>query len=129
MGFPLLTLLGGLVLFQLKHFLCDFVFQTSYQLKNKGTYAHPGGILHAGIHAVGSLPAIYLFSPTATMVAGLVVAEFTVHYHMDWLKERVVRLSGWTNQDSAFWHLFGFDQLVHQLTYVAMTAALLFLHA
>ncbi|MEN6542906.1 DUF3307 domain-containing protein [Parvibaculum sp.] len=125
MSSPLLTLLGGLVLFQLKHFLFDFVFQTNYQLKNKGTYAHPGGILHAGLHAAGSLPAIFLFGPSATLVMGLVVAEFVIHYHMDWLKERVVRVNGLTNKDATFWHIFGLDQLIHNLTYTGMLIVLL----
>jgi len=125
MDFPLWTLLGGLVLLQFKHFLFDFVFQTSYQLKNKGTYAHPGGILHSGLHAAGSLPAIFLFSPSSALVTGLVVAEFLIHYHMDWLKERIVRTTGWTQKDSRYWHLFGVDQLVHSLTYTAMLTILM----
>ena len=94
-------------------------------MKNKGTYAHPGGILHAGLHAAGSLPAILLFGPSAALVAGLVVVEFVIHYHMDWLKERVVRVNGLTNKDAAFWHIFGIDQLIHNLTYTGMLMILL----
>lgn len=124
MSDPLSMLLGGLVLLQFKHFLFDFVFQTGYQLKNKGTYGHPGGILHAGLHALGSLPAILLFGPSLALAAGLIVAEFAVHYHVDWLKERVVKTNGWTTADSAFWHAIGFDQFVHHLTYAAMLGAL-----
>ena len=64
---PLFLLLAALALLQAKHFLFDFVFQTPYQLKNKGTYGHPGGLLHAGLHAAGSLPAILLFQPAASL--------------------------------------------------------------
>ena len=37
-----------------KHFVCDFVVQTPYQIMNKGRYGHPGGLLHAGIHAAAT---------------------------------------------------------------------------
>ncbi|MEM8627419.1 MAG: DUF3307 domain-containing protein, partial [Pseudomonadota bacterium] len=50
-----LALIALVVLF-LKHMLADFFFQTRYQHQNKGIYGHPGGLLHAGIHTVMSLP-------------------------------------------------------------------------
>jgi hypothetical protein len=34
-----------------KHAVADFYLQTAYQYSNKGKYGHPGGIIHAGIHA------------------------------------------------------------------------------
>ena len=37
-----------------KHFICDFVLQTPYQIRNKSIYGHPGGLLHAGIHAAAT---------------------------------------------------------------------------
>jgi len=39
-----------------KHFIVDFPLQAHpYQYKNKGTYGHPGGLLHSGLHLVGTL--------------------------------------------------------------------------
>jgi hypothetical protein len=121
-----LTLLfAALVLLQVKHFLFDFVFQTAYQLKNKGTYGHPGGLLHAGLHALGSLPAILLFQPSGAVIAGIVTAEFVVHYHVDWLKERVMKRHGWKVEDDNFWIALGADQLTHHLTYAAILITLI----
>jgi hypothetical protein len=54
----------------------------------------------------------------------LVLGEFAVHYHVDWLKEQVTQRNGWTSQDRGFWYALGTDQLVHGLTYVAIVAAL-----
>ncbi|MET0181925.1 MAG: DUF3307 domain-containing protein [Caulobacterales bacterium] len=103
-----------------KHFIMDFVIQTKYQLHNKGAYGHPGGLLHAGLHALGSAPALLLFNPPLELIAAICAAELVVHYHLDWAKEQVVARHGWTARDSAFWNAFGLDQLFHALTYLVM---------
>jgi hypothetical protein len=114
----------GLVLFQAKHFLCDFVLQTPYQYRNKGFYGHPGGFLHAGLHAAGSLPAVLTFGQSAGLVAAILAAEFAIHYHVDWTKEQINRRYTLTNSDAPFWMVFGADQLIHQMTYVAFLVVL-----
>lgn len=116
----LTMLMLALVALQLKHFVCDFLLQTPYQLRNKGTYGHPGGILHAGIHAVGTLPALFILGAGPGMIAAVIVAEFVVHYHADWGKEQFGRRMKLTPANALFWQALGFDQLVHQLTYVAI---------
>ena len=112
-----------LAMLEIKHFLFDFVFQTPYQLKNKGTYGHPGGLLHAGLHVLGTLIALIVIGAPAGLAVAILVAEFVVHYHLDWAKEYVGRRSGVTG-GAFFWRLIGFDQLMHQLTYVAIFAVL-----
>ncbi len=125
MNETLVLLLVALVLLQVKHFLFDFVFQTPYQFRNKGIYGHPGGLLHAGLHAFGSLPALFVLQGANTaLLAGIVAAEFVVHYHVDWLKERVTRTHGWTSEDAGFWFALGADQLAHHLTYTAILVVL-----
>jgi hypothetical protein len=49
----------------------------------------------------------------------LLGAEFVLHYHIDWAKEQVIRPYV-ESQGPAFWAIFGFDQFLHQLTYVAI---------
>lgn len=117
--------LTALLLFQLKHWLFDFLLQSRYQLVNKGTYGHPGGIIHAGGHALGSVPVLIVLSPGLAWIVGLALAEFVVHYHCDWVKERMNRQQGWTMEDREFWLALGADQAFHQLTYVAMIATAL----
>lgn len=112
-----------LLLLQLKHFLFDFVLQTPYQLKNKGAYGHPGGVLHSGLHAAATaLILLVLATPVALLIA-IVVGEFLVHYHIDWGKEQITRRKG-TGQNAFFWRMIGLDQLLHQLTYIAIAAIL-----
>ena len=109
-----------------KHAVADFYLQTSYQYLNKGKYGHPGGIIHAGIHTALT-PLVYLvLVPGSVLVAGAIaLAEFLLHYHIDWLKEQVTRKNGWTPQDRGFWYALGTDQLVHGLTYLAIVAVLI----
>lgn len=108
-----------LVLLEIKHFLFDFVFQTPYQLKNKGFYGHPGGLLHAGLHVGGTFLALLVIAPPLLLGAAILVAEFVLHYHIDWMKEYIGRRTG--NGDTAlFWRMIGLDQLLHQLTYIAL---------
>ncbi len=123
------SILVGLGVFFLKHFLFDFTFQTKYQLKNKGTYGHPGGLLHAGLHAVGSVPAMLVFQPSQVIIISLCASEFIAHYHIDWLKERIVKKNGWTSADYGYWQALGFDQLVHAATYISLAGVLLVLTA
>jgi hypothetical protein len=113
--------LAAVAVLMLKHAVADFYLQTPYQYLNKGTYGHPGGFLHAGIHAALT-PFVYLVLVPSSLL--LVLGEFAVHYHVDWLKEQVTQRNGWTSQDRGFWYARGIDQLVHGLTYVAIVAAL-----
>jgi hypothetical protein len=104
-----------------KHFLCDFVLQNGYQLSGKHQYGHPGGLLHASIHALGTAAVLAFFPVSWAFLLGAAAAEFVVHYHIDWAKGRITRRATST-QGLTYWGLFGFDQLLHQLTYVAIAA-------
>ena len=49
----------------------------------------------------------------------MLVAEFVVHYHIDWVKEQVVRRYD-IREGARFWNAIGVDQLLHNLTYLAI---------
>ena len=59
-----------------KHLIVDFPLQAfPYQYKNKGTYGHPGGLLHAGLHLLGTfLVLVFFVSPIIAII--LVVLYF-----------------------------------------------------
>lgn len=124
MNSAIALLFWSLVLFQAKHFLCDFVLQTAYLYRNKGIYGHPAGFIHAGLHAIGSLPAILLLTRSGGLAALLVGAELVIHYHVDWLKIYIDKRFRLTVQRRAYWIVFGADQLIHQLTYAAFLVVL-----
>ena len=109
----------------IKHFFADFVFQTPYQYLNKGNLNHPGGYLHAGIHALLSFLVIsYVFVPNLYILF-LVILEFVIHYWMDFTKVNVCKKKEYTPTTSEkwFWWL-GFDQTIHSLTYILIIAML-----
>lgn len=112
-----------LVALEVKHFLFDFVFQSLYQVRNKGTYGHPGGLVHSGLHVLGTAAALALVAPRLGLAVAILVGEFVIHYHVDWGKEQIMRRRGGV-QDAFFWRMMGLDQFLHQLTYVAIMAIL-----
>lgn len=117
-----------LIAFQWKHFVCDFPLQKDpYMFKNKGTYGHPGGIAHSLIHAVGTMYVLMAFFPllSYTIWLSLSVLDFIIHYHIDLCKTKINDHYGWKAESSSeFWILLGVDQLLHQLTYLAIIALL-----
>lgn len=116
--------LWALLAFQLKHFLCDFVLQTKFQVDTKKIYGHYGGFIHAGLHALATLPIVIVAGASAGVVAAIVIGEFALHYHVDWLKGQADVRMGWTEKDQAYWVVFGADQLIHQVTYLFIVAYL-----
>lgn len=115
------------VVFIIKHFAMDFLFQGPYQYKNKGTYGHPGGLMHAGIQALSTFFLLIIFVPVLSYLLYVVaLVEFVVHYHVDWAKMNINRVMGWkADTHNEFWLLLGFDQLLHYLTYAWIVFVLL----
>jgi len=107
-----------LALFGFKHFIVDFLLQRKYQYSNKGTYGHPGGLLHAGLHGLGTVVALWLFADMPWIFM-MVLFDMIVHYHIDWAKTNINSHYGWTaTTHEEFWWLLGLDQLLHWITYV-----------
>lgn len=109
-----------LTLLVTKHCIVDFPLQHRYQYSNKGTYGHPGGILHAGLHGIGTYLCLFAFTPVAVWMA---FVDAVVHYHIDWSKMNLNSRLGWgPNTHEEFWWLLGLDQYLHYITYIGLTA-------
>jgi len=110
-----------------KHCYADFTIQTYQQTVRKGIYRDPVGITHSIDHIWTTLAALLLFTlfvqPIAPLtIVVIAVAEGILHYHVDWIK---VRFGCKDITKPQFWAQFGYDQLAHLLTYVAMCAIIL----
>ncbi len=113
-----------LAILMAKHCVFDFMLQTPYMFLNKGKYGHPGGILHAGLHALGSVAAIVILPPTFLIALAIVVGEFLIHYHIDWTKEQFETRLKLNPNGAGHFILLGLDQLLHQLTYLGIVIVL-----
>lgn len=102
-----------------KHFIVDFPLQTKFQYSNKGSYLHPGGLLHAFLHGCGTY---FCFAWYAPLAAGyLAIVDIVIHYHIDWAKVNLNSKFGWgPTTHEQFWWLLGFDQYLHALTYIGL---------
>lgn len=107
-----------LIMLLLKHLLCDWLMQSDYEIRNKGTYLHPGGINHAFKHMVGTMAVTHYFAPEFTFFFGFL--DGLIHYHIDWGKQNLTKFFKLTPENKGFWFLIGLDQFLHQLTYILL---------
>ncbi len=117
-----LSILILLSLLQIKHMFADYFLQTRIMLEGRGAYLHLGRALHALVHAVGSLICLVFLGTPPWLTLALVAAEWIAHFHIDWGKAAFKENKAYGPADAGFWRAFGVDQLLHQLTYVAMVA-------
>jgi hypothetical protein len=94
-------------------------------LVGKGDLRHPGGYAHAGVHAALSALVLLVAGTPILVLVGLVVAEWVVHYALDYSKIQYSKGVHVDGNPRRFWALHGIDQLTHQLTYAAMIYAVL----
>ena len=110
---------------EIKHYIADYFLQPAWILVGKGDIRHPGGYAHAGIHAVLSGVVLLIAGTPLPILAGLVVAEWVVHYILDYAKIHYSRGVHVDTSPRRFWALHGIDQITHQLTYAAIIYAVL----
>ena len=111
---------GLLIGLQIKHFIADYLLQPGWILSGKGDFTKLGGYAHAGIHAAFSLLLLVLFGTPLWVAAALFVAEFVVHYLLDYSKIHYSSGVHMNADPRRFWALHGIDQLAHQLSYAAI---------
>ena len=120
-----LAWLGGLyAMFVAKHFIADFLLQTSWMALGKGRTAQwlaPLAV-HAGIHAGLTLVIMLALKPALWWLA---VVDFIIHSVVDRAKALVTDGLRLTQKDSGWWWLLGLDQALHELTHLGFVLALL----
>ncbi|MGC1495710.1 MAG: DUF3307 domain-containing protein [Sulfitobacter sp.] len=109
-----------LILLQIKHLFADFYLQTPRMLAGRDQYVHVGRLQHAIVHVAGSVIAFVVMGVALPVMLLIVVAEGVAHYHIDWAKGYYSQIKQQTPSDAGYWRALGFDQAMHQLTYIAM---------
>ncbi len=114
------SLLLMLVLLQVKHWYIDFVNQSMEEVHSKGIYGDSAGIDHSAKQGIGTMIAILCVTGMDYIAFAGVLAfiDFVLHYHIDWAKINLNKKKNYTVERPEFWMWLGFDQLLHQLTYL-----------
>ena len=110
---------------ELKHFIADYFLQPGWMLAGKGDFRRPGGYAHAGVHAALTGVVLVLAGTPWAWLVGIVMAEFAIHYVLDYSKIVYSRGVHIDSQPRRFWSLHGLDQITHQLTYAVIIYAVL----
>jgi hypothetical protein len=107
-----------LTLILLKHFIVDWVIQTDEMANEKGN--KPTLLfLHGLEHAIGTLIIVLFFiSPVKALM--LVTMEMLIHCAIDFIKSRIMSSTKWKFPQKDFLISMGFDQFLHQVTYIAL---------
>jgi hypothetical protein len=117
----MLTIFLLLILFQIKHFLCDYPLQTPYMLKKFSADWRKPLTAHAGVHAAGTY-LICLFFGGIFGALVLAMLDFTAHFAIDRAK---VVYGSFPMEDKRFWWALGLDQAAHHLTHLLIIALLI----
>lgn len=115
-----------LVVFQIKHFIGDYVLQTGWMVRGKSR-AGPGFVfplsVHVLVHATMTLGILLIVNRDLWYLA---VLDFAVHFVMDRIKSGPRFLGRYTDTTKqSFWIPLGFDQMVHHLTHYLIIFLLL----
>ena len=113
-------LIGLLVWLQVKHFVADYLLQTSWIIAGKGHFDQPGGYVHAAVHIAGTAPALVYAGLGGGLVVLILALEFVIHFTVDHLKALQSRARPQSPSSARFWAMHGADQLAHHLTYSAI---------
>jgi hypothetical protein len=112
-------------MFQIKHFVCDFLLQNQYMLGKFKDWPHFIKPLaaHSMVNALGTLLIGCILAPR------LALSWFSVdlisHFIIDRIKARRTAKLGLTAKDALFWFLIGADQMAHQLIYILLAKSFL----
>ena len=113
-----------LIVFQLKHFICDYPLQGTYMLgKLRATNWALPLAAHAAVHATAtSLIAIWFSLHLAIILA---IADFILHFTIDRLKASPNYGGRFKPDQPYFWWALGADQMAHHFTHYAFIFILL----
>lgn len=107
-----------LVVFQFKHFICDYLLQTEYML---GKFKRKGWIkplsLHCGVHALVTSAVAFQWTQNILLATLLGLLDFTVHFIIDRVKASPDLLGRFKVTQKEFWWSLGLDQALHHLTH------------
>lgn len=112
------TLFILLILFQLKHFICDYPLQNSYML---GKFKLEGWLFpllsHTVVHFLGTALITYMFTLDIIFTLLLSCLDLIIHFIVDRIKAHPSLGGRYKPENPKFWWCLGLDQSMHHLTH------------
>lgn len=115
-----------MIVFQVKHFAADYIFQYNYMLKK----VSPGWdflvplLLHCFVHSLLTLIICLIFTPHLWWLS---LVDFVIHFFLDRLRSGPRYLGRFKDpHKSIFWWILGADQMMHHLTHIWLTWYMIF---
>ena len=113
-----------LIVFQLKHFICDYPLQGTYMLgKLRATNWVLQLAAHAAVHATATFLIAIWFSLHLAII--LAITDFILHFTIDRLKASPNYGGRFKPDQPYFWWALGADQMAHHFTHYAFIFILL----
>lgn len=109
-----------LFLLIIKHAIADYFLQTYHRNIKKQRY-FGNGHRHYAEHAVCTFLVAILFMPLPFAVLASLL-DYVLHWHIDYIKTRLVGILGWGRTEPRFWRLQTLDQILHFSTYMLIVA-------
>jgi hypothetical protein len=90
------------------------------EVHSKGIYGDGPGIAHSAKQGFGTLMCVLAVVGQEYLLDAVFISlvDFIIHYHVDWAKININKRKNYTVETPQFWAWLGFDQLLHQLTYI-----------
>lgn len=107
-----------MIVFQLKHFAADYLFQYNYMLKKVSpNWDFIGPLaLHCAVHGLLTLFICLYFNASLWWLA---IVDFGVHFFLDRFRSGPRYLGRYKDiNTSFFWWILGADQMAHHLTHL-----------
>lgn len=110
-----------LILFQLKHFIADFLLQNMYMVNGKQGYVNWVLPLftHTSIHGFFTFLIAFIFTFNFILALVLALFDIIIHFSMDRIKASPYYLD-YEITDKKFWWMIGLDQMIHHLTHYSI---------
>lgn len=118
-----------LILFQVKHYIVDFVIQIN-DPNSMRKFDHTGWIgplaKHAGDHALVTGLIVSIATQSWLLTVALAAFDFVVHFTMDRIKASPHMLARYKYPEPVYWYSLGLDQSVHHLTHYAIIFSIIY---
>lgn len=118
----LIYIITFFVVFQLKHFICDYLLQTQYMLGKMNTTNWQLPLAaHAAVHGFATLVILFImllvlgYVPFEAFILWLALLDFIAHFCIDRLKASPSLGGRYNPTQTQFWTILGLDQMTHHL--------------